>query len=384
MRRLCKRRLFDLVTDNIKNDIAQSNIAGASVLVAQGNEILLRECLGYADAKERIPLNGESLFRLASMTKPVTAVAALIGVERGWFSLNDPISVHIPEFESVMVGREENGAVVPDHKPACRPRLYQFLSNTTGFMGSGPLYELEEKKIPASAYASIGSMVDYCVRNTSYTFETGRHVAYCAYQAYDVVATLIERYSDMPYKDFIEKSIFTPLGIKNLTYTPSEEQWSRLVKMSNKDDGRLVSVEMGRYTFEKHPLSYTSGGAGLVGGVDDYYTFARMLLGEGECDGVRIVSPEIFRLMPRSYVPKELMPEDAGAAWGLGVMVRNEKATLPAGSYGWSGAYGTHFWVDPANEIIAIYMKNSRWYDSHGCGKTGREFEKAVVAALED
>ena len=119
-----------------------------------------------------------------------------------------------------------------------------------------------------------------------------------------------------------------------------------------------------------------------MGTVYDYYTFARMLLGRGTLDGVQILKRETFELMPKAYVPKSVMGENSVTSWGLGVQVYINDGNRPAGTYGWSGAYGTHFWIDPENEIIAIYMKNSRWHDSHGAGNTGRPFERDVYASF--
>ncbi len=382
MRKLSKSKLKENILKNLLLDLERGYISGADIAVWQDDEQLFRKAAGYADIALGRRLREDSLFRLASMTKPVTAVAAMIGVERGWFSPSDDMEKHFPELAKMKVGREENGIVVPDHKPRAKLKLYQFLCNISGFMGASPLYELEEDRIPAAAYKSRAAMADWCLKNTSFTYEPGEAIGYCGYQAYDLIALLIERYSGLSWVEFLDKNIFEPLGIRDMTYHPSEEQWARLVKMYDRSVGGMVAVDMGRHTFESFPLEYASAGAGLVGSVDSYYRFAKMLLHGGELDGVRIVSEDSIKTMSRQWVPRELIG-DAAAAWGLGVMVRGKGATLPEGSFGWSGAYGTHFWVDPENRIIAIYMKNTRWYDSHGAGKTGKDFERAVVESFE-
>ena len=384
MRALSKTRLHDNVISKIERDLDRSVMSGASVLVAQGGEVLLEECCGYADFGVGKPLSKDSIFRLASMTKPVTAVAALIAVERGWFSLDDKISEHFPEFGNMYVGRVEDGAVVPDHKPKKDARIYNILSHTAGFMASGAACDIYEENIPLSAYRTNESIVYYCLKNTCLTAEPVSQVAYCGYHAYDLVALMIERSSGMKYADFLDKEIFEPLGMKDTAYHPTGDRWDRLVKMSDRAVSGTVSVDMGRHTFESFPLTYTCAGAGLVGTVRDYYAFCRMLLGKGEYLGNRILKSETFSLLSKPHVPIELMGDGAFSTWGLGVRVRLSDPVLPYGAYGWSGAYGTHFWVDPENEIAAIYMKNSRWYDSHGAGKTGREFERAVYSSLEN
>ena len=368
---------------NLRRDLDGGYIGGADILVYQNGETLFRHAEGFSDADKGTPLSEGALFRLASMTKPVTAVAALIGVERGWFSLDDDMEKHFPELSKMYVGRAEDGQIVPDHKPYHKLKLHHFLSNTSGFLGVSPLYDIAENSIPKSAYKNNKAMADWCLNNTCFTYEPTVTVGYCGYQAYDLVALLIERYSGKSWADFLDENIFSPLGITDLTYRPTADQWKRLVKMCDRTTGGLCTVELGEHTFEGFPLEYTSAGAGLIGSVDAYFKFAKMLLSGGELDGVRIIKEETLRLMSKPWVSSEVMGQNE-AAWGLGVMVRKLGATLPEHTFGWSGAYGTHFWVDPDNKVIAIYMKNSRWYDSHGCGKTGKDFERAVAASFED
>ena len=135
--------------------------------------------------------------------------------------------------------------------------------------------------------------------------------------------------------------------------------------------------------FESVPTTHFAGGAGLASTLEDYSHFAKMLLHRGEFEGNRILKPESVALMATPHLPLSLYPRLK--RWGLGVKVVDspEYGRLPVGCFGWSGAYGTHFWVDPENDITAIYMRNMRWHDTHGCGSIGREFEKNVMAALE-
>ena len=382
MRELSTELLYRNIISNVEKDIENSDIAGASVLVAQNGRILLSERRGFSDVEKCTPLKEDSVFRLASMTKPISAIAALIGIERRWFSLDDTITDYFPEFSELYVGRWDGDRIIRDHKPYELPRLYNFLTHTSGFMASGDMFEYYEKITPEAALVSNRASVDYCMNNYCLTLEPVSKVNYCAYHSFDIIALLIERFSGMKYADFLSKEIFTPLGMKDTTYLPTDDIRSRMVTMCNREGEKMVNVDMGYHTFEQFPLTYTSAGAGLVGTVSDYYAFTKMLLSRGTSDGIQIVKPEIFDLMPRSYVPKSVMGADAITSWGLGVSVYVNDGNRPAGTYGWSGAYGTHFWIDPANEIIAIYMKNTRWHDSHGAGKTGRQFERDVYSAF--
>lgn len=238
--------------------------------------------------------------------------------------------------------------------------------------------------MPKSAFKSNKTAVEYCLNNTCLTFEPYFETGYSGYFAFDLIALLLERHSGMKYADFIYEYIFKPLGIQNITYAPTTEQWQRVVTMFDKTDGKGgINVDMGEHTFEGFPLSYTCAGAGLMESIEDYFIFAEMLRCGGTYKGKEIVKPDIFKQIYQKYVPMEYMPEGAIHSWGLGVRVAVNDPVLPDGCWGWSGAYGTHFWIDPVNDITAIYMKNNRWHDSRGCGNTGKQFEADVFASLQ-
>ncbi len=384
MKKLDKNLLREKVLTTLHKDLENANIAGASVIVAQSGEILLDEQVGYSNILTKAPLKPNSIFRLASMTKPVTAIAFLIGIEKGWFSPNDKVSQHFPEYANLYVGRLENGVVVPDRKPKREVILQQLLSHNNGFMASSPLYLPQEELMPKDAFKNNKAAVNYCLNHTCLTFEPYYNVGYSGYFAFDLIALLIERYSNMPYAEFLEKNIFKPLGIKDIAYHPTDEQWSRTVCMADRTVGKgMVNVDMGEHTFESFPLSYTCAGAGLVGSITEYFKFAEMLRLGGSYNGIQIVSPEIFPLLYKKYIPKKYMPKTDKFSWGLGVRVTDGDPNLPDGCFGWSGAYGTHFWVDPQNQITAIYMKNNRWHDSHGGGTTAIQFEKDVTSCFK-
>ena len=385
MQKLNKELLKKRVLNTLKQDLENANISGASAIVAQNGKVLINEQVGYSDISTKTPLKQNSIFRLASMTKPITAIAFLIGVEKGWFSPDDKVSMHFPQFENLYIGRLENGLVVPDKKPKREVVLQQLLSHNSGFMASSPLYLPQEELMPKEAFQTNKTAVDYCLNHTCLTFEPYYNVGYSGYFAFDLIALLIERYSNITYADFLRKYIFKPLDIADITYHPTDEQWSRTVRMADRTTGKeIVNVDMGKHTFEGFPLSYTCAGAGLVGTVTDYFKFAEMLRLGGSYNGAEIVSPEIFPLLYKKYIPKEYMPKTDKFSWGLGVRVTDGDPNLPDGCFGWSGAYGTHFWIDPQNQVTAIYMKNNRWHDSHGGGNTAIQFEKDVTSCFED
>ena len=384
MRRIDVTRLREDLTVTAERDMNAGNIAGAAIAVIQSGTVLFHENFGYSNYLKRTSLNGGSIFRLASMTKPITAVAALIGEEMGLYSLNDRVGDYFPKIADMYVGKQENGAVIPHHKPREELKLYHFLCHTSGFMSNSPLCTLQEANIPRSAFASNRAAIEYVMNNTCLTLEPTESTGYSAYQAFDVIGVLIEDKTGMKYADFLKKYIFEPLGMTDTTYHPTEEQWSRMVMMSDRVAGGCrVNVDMGRHTFEGFPAEYTCAGAGLVGTLNDYMKFAEMLRCEGYLGGKRIVSSAAIQRMRTPHVKPCAMKPGATDAWGLGVRVCNEShPDLAPRTFGWSGAYGTHFFVDVENDITAIYMKNSRWNDSAGCGKTGLVFEENVSNSL--
>ena len=382
MRKLDKTLLAKNVGERIKKDIEDFNIAGARAIVAQGGEVLLDEVYGSANAMTGEPLKRGAMFRLASLTKPIAGFAFLLGIQKGYFGYNDLLIDHFPEFASLKVGRVEDGKVVADHSPNSPIRLHMLLSQSSGFCCNSDVETIQMTEAPSSAYASKRAYIDYALTGCL-GFDPGEGYGYSQTAAFDVIALLIEKYSGKPYHEFLEENLFAPLGIKDITYFPSEDQWNRTVAVSDRlFGGKMVSYDMGRTIFEAFPLEYAAAGAGLLGSAEDYFKFGEMLRCRGVYNGVRLIDDEIFSLYYKHSADIKYRGEGADGTWGLGVYVRVAGARLPEGAYGWSGAYDTHFFVDPENDITAVYMKNNRWHDAHGGGKTGANFETDVMASL--
>lgn len=384
MKQLNAFKLNNAVRKSIENDIKHGNLGGAAAIVLQNGKKLCDLKIGLKNIRTGEPLTENTLFRLASLTKPVAGVACMIAVEKGYFSLEDDVSQYFPDINNMYVGRLENGKVVPDRKPQNKIEIRDLLTHTSGIMGENALSTPQEYMMPDSVYESNRAMAEYCLKNTCFTFEPTKGSAYSGYAAFDIMALIIEQKSGLSYAEFVNKYIFEPLGLKDITFNPTEEQWSRMITMTDKAVGnKCVAVDMGRHTFEGFSLNYTCAGASLSGSIENYAVFGEMLCRGGEYNGIRIISPESVKGIATPYVPMGtpgLSPYDS---WGLGVRVTVNNPVLPKGCFGWSGAYGAHFWVDHENKITAVYMKNSRWFDSHGGGKTAADFEKNVMLSLE-
>lgn len=377
MKMLDPNMLRQFLMNRAEQLISLNEISCSAAIVRQCGEVMCTLYAGYSDAASQTPLQPRTMFRLASMTKPVTAVASLIAVHKGYFQLDDHVADFLPAFKNIKIGRlDPELGPQQDRAPKTALKLRQLLNHSSGIMAADALGQYQEDHMPSQYRRDLAQVAAFAAEHTYLSFEPATDNQYSGYAAFDTMARVIELTSSMSYAQFVQQHIFDPLGLQDLTFNPTAEQWSRMCTMHDKAVNGMVSVDLGRHTFERFPLSYTCGGASLAGTLEDYSVFAEMLLRGGSYNQTCILPPVLVQEISR--VDLASMSDQ----WGLGVRVVCQGGTLPPGAFGWSGAYGTHFWVDPINQITAVYMKNMRWHDSHGCGMTGVQFEQDVMAAL--
>ena len=383
MRILNQERLEKTLRDRLHCQFAANRVNAVQLLVLQDGKEVCALCEGYQSEYTKAPLRPDAMFRLASMTKPVTGVAALIAEELGYFRITDKVEDHLAAFSKLYIARQEKDAIVRGEPCSVPLRIYHLLSHCNGIMADTPIGNALAGAIPKEAYQSVGAMAAY-VAEQPLAFTPGTYSSYSAFSAFDVVAKIIEDKSGMPYAEFVQRYIFDPLGIRDITYHPTEEQWQR-TRMLTEQIGSFtfLPLDFGKHTFEAMPLTYTGAGAGLVGSITDYAIFAEMLRNGGCYHGVRILPPERIREMATPYVAPDVPGRDPVSSWGLGVRVVDKEDVLPVGTFGWSGAYGTHFWIDPVNKITAIYMRANRGLDCGGGNAISQQFERDVMGCLE-
>ena len=355
-------------------DIANNKIFGATYFVYQDG-VEFKKSYGVTSLNSSEPITDTSIFRLASMTKPITSVAALILVERGLLSLDDSIDKYIPEFASVDI----IDAAYNKSAPLNLPTIRNILTHTSG-IGS----DAEKlKAMTQNDKKTLDASIAFYIRN-GLDFEPGTKQMYSGTGAFDVLTKIIEIVSGMDYLSFLEKEIFQPCGMVDTTFVPDAEQQRRMVALHTKTNGEnAVAQTLAGCIFEDFPSTHYLGGAGLVSTLSDYAKFAKMLLNQGKTDNGTILKEKTFKQLCKPQITADIMP--GNARWGLGVRVITDDAYpyLPVGSFGWSGAYGTHFWIDPTNNIFAVYMKNSN-VDGGAANESAVNFEKAVYSSFAE
>ena len=367
----------------IDRTIKAGEVSGAVTLVARNGKVVYLQAQGLADIASGKPMRKDSLFRIASMSKPVTAVAILMLVEEGKVRLDDPLSRFIPAFRDMKVAVPQTrapgaagGAPAYYTVPAERQvTVLDILTHTSG-IASGPIGNavakdlLDNRRKAGTAWAEQ-------LATAPLEFQPGSRWAYSPFGAFDVLGRIVEIASGQRYADFLQQRLFTPLHMTDITFWPSEAQRARVVTnyvMTAK------GIEPNSDPEQFSSAMLDSGAAGLYATAESYARFAMMLANGGELDGVRVLSPASVALMGSAVIADTLPGRQPGEGWGVGVRSITNSATrhtlLATGSFGWSGAYGTHFWVDPKQKLVAIMM-----VQTPGQPRTA-DFETAVMQAV--
>lgn len=382
MKYLNQEKLQAQVDARVQADIDSGKVGGAALCVVQDGKVLLHKTYGYQNASTKQPLQEDALYRLASMTKPITAVAALIAQEQGLLSVEDPLSKYIPEYANMKVGHMEDGKPVFDKDATTPITLKHLLSHTSG-LGTLEIGDYEWARMPEELSKTPAGVMEW-LSDKMLAFEPYTAQWYSPVAAFVAVARVIEIVSGMQYNEYLDKHLFEPLGMKDTTFALDDDQKVRMIAMHNytEQQGGFAVPKSVDTIFENIPVTQCCGGAGLAATLDDYVRFGEMLTHGGELDGVRILSPESVAQMASVQVTDAIMPPPI--QWGLGVRVISADGyQMPKGCFGWSGAYGTHYWSDPVNKITAVYMKNSG-YDGGAGALTAFLFEQDVYASFEE
>lgn len=379
MKKINRDKLNELICSHAEERMAKNQLGGAELMVRQEGEIVFHKTFGVQHTGDKEPLKENCLYRTASMTKPVSTVALLREVDQGHIDLYAPVTKYIPEIGKMHVAHVEDNKLVDDGQYEGVIRVFNLVNHTSG-IDAAPVSPLEK----VEWNGNFEAVVKHTVNNTHLAFQPYTSQMYSSH-AFCVACRIVELVSGMDYKEYLKKYITEPLEMPDTTYEISPEQAERMISMHYIDkDGKSGDRDiLPDRLFELLEPGQPRGGFGLASTCSDYSKFAQMLLNGGVGDnGARILSEESVRKMQMPTVPEFIMPGDQ--KWGLGVRVITYPTYpwLDVGSYGWSGAYGTHFWVDPQNKITAVYMKNDGTDGGAGCS-TGNQFESDVHDSLE-
>jgi CubicO group peptidase (beta-lactamase class C family) len=355
----------------MQKQVDAGEIAGAVTLLARHGQIVSLDTVGLADIATNAPMRLDTIFRIRSETKPVTGVAMMMLYEQGLWSLDDPVTKFVPQFERLQVVTGVDAAGNPVLEPASRPAtMRELMTHTAGFA-----YGLAEDGPADTAYlragvlqsASLQEMVDR-IATLPLVNQPGARWRYSA--ATDIQGYIVEKLSGMSLADFMATRIFQPIGMVDTGFYVPVEKRGRLATLYDADPatGKLVAAPE-RVADVTVPPGMASGGGGLYSTAQDYARFAQMILNRGELGGVRLLKPETVDLMRANHLPADftvtsngIRPSPLGEGVGFGfdfaVAVDPVLSHQPVGkgTVSWGGSGGSWFWIDPANDLFFIGM----------------------------
>ena len=369
--------------------IDNGDISGAALLIRRGNEILYKNMWGYANTEKGILIQENSIYRMMSMTKIITAVAVMICMERGLLKIDDPVSAYIPEFHNMKVSHDPR-YVYEEAKMKRLPLMLltfkmskvkttdaereitirDLLSHSSGLQQGlvGLLDMLKNKE----QHSTLKDEVLHYSRNVL-DFQPGTGTGYSPLAGFDILGYIVSIVSGKSLNDFVQDEICHPLDMMDTTFFLNNEQKTRLVSVYKRKAGKLVNVTGTKDDvagfFHSSSLNYEHGCGGIYSTLMDYDKFGYMLLNNGSYKGIELLRPDTVELMHTEAPAMHLEPEP-GFVWGLGVKIRQNpdlsecKATK--GTYGWSGAFGTHFFISPEDNLEVVFMTNRS--DLNGSG----------------
>jgi len=395
-------------------------MVGGLGVIARNGQVVYRETYGLADREAGKPMTDDAIFRIYSMSKPITSLAVMMLYEEGHFFLNDPVARYLPELANLEVavstadgggtrttsdGTTSRAEGDPDasppgqtRKPRRQPTIRDLLTHTAGFTyGAFGNTEVDQRYREAELLSDDLTLEEFTTRlgKIPLQYEPGTRWHYSV--SVDVQGRLVEAVSGMRFGEFLEKRIFAPLGMVDTSFVVPDEKWPRVAQiyspegtpegidafLAANDSTTLVVSSDSVNAGYRSGASFESGGGGLVSTADDYLRFAQMMLNGGELGGVRLLSPKSVELMTVNHLGELPMGFDSrGVGFGLGFAVALDQGDIgelgSVGEYNWGGAAGTRFWIDPEEQLIGIFMVQSIPHRT----RLGSEFKNLTYQAI--
>ena len=367
------------VADSLQPFVDGNTLAGAVTLVANRDKVLDLEAVGYSDVAAKTPMKTDALFWIASMSKPITATALMMLVDEGKVKLDDPVEKYLPEFKGQML--LEPGKDEAPRKPSHPITVRNILSHTSGLpfksKAEEPTLDMLPLRDAVHSYAEAPLVFD---PDSKYQY---------ANAGINTAGRIIEVVSGMPYEDFLQKRLFDPLGMKDTTFWPNEEQVKRLAKSykPGKDGMGLeeISITQLHYPLSDHKRQPMPAG-GLFSTASDVGAFCQMVLNGGTFRGKKYLSEDAVRQMTSTQTGDLLNHGKGDNGYGLGWQTshksKGDAGPVIVGPCGHGGAYATNMWIDPERGLVTVYMVQHAGFPGNAGGRVHAAFEKAAVDAF--
>ncbi len=356
----------------LRNVADQGDLSGFVTLIWRDGEIVQRNEIGKRNIEENLPMERDTLFRIASMTKPITSVAALMLLEEGKFKLDDPITKWAPEFADLRVLKKPNGPLdetYPSPRAITFDDLFTHRSGFSyGFSATGPVATAYDKTLgnPLVNKATPDAWLK-ALSELPLVYAPGERMHYGV--STDVLGFLVGRIAGTTFREFLIERLFKPLGMVDTDFWIPPAKMNRMSAVYRLDEKAGKQVPVHFHLFDSPP-AFCGGGGGLISTADDYLQFAKMMINKGELNGRRYLKPETMEMMTANRLTPEQraipflgsIPLWDASGFGLGVSVVTDPDKLGflgkggKGAFGWPGAFGTWWQADPANGLIVIYL----------------------------
>jgi CubicO group peptidase (beta-lactamase class C family) len=380
--------------------VETGRLKGISTLLVKDGAIIHYADHGIARDEGALPVAEDTIFRIYSMSKPVTGAALMTLYDDGHFSLDDPVSKFVPEFANLRVykGLDEAGAMILEDARHI-PTMREILSHTGGFayglFGDDPVNQAyRDQRVLGSP-----DLDTYIERLATLPLLHQPGTSWYYSTSVDIQGYIVQKISGKPLSQYMREELFEPLGMADTGFHVPAEKYHRFADVYRLDpeSGGLARIEEPSFAFRKETIGMEAGGHGLVSTIGDYARFCEMMVNGGSLGNVQILKPETVELMRTNVLaegmglfqerPEEFRRAMAGQGFGLGVAVVNEPSAngyaAPAGSYYWGGAAGTWFWIDPANNLFFIGM--IQIFGTNGADwEMRRESSRLVYAAMQE
>lgn len=369
------------IPKRMKKFVDDGDLAGVVTVVGSSKGVAGEEAVGLLRLEGSEPMPKDALFRIASMTKPITAIGIMMLADEGKLSVDDPVEKYLPEFRGQMLVAERTADAVTLKKPARPVRIRDLLTHTSGLAGQYPagLADVYTKRNRTLSETTIA------ISQTPLQFEPGSKWSYCN-PGIDTLGRVIEVVSGQSYEDFLQKRLFGPLQMTQTTFHPSPEQLKHLAVTYDKKDGKLTPAPNTLIDYKKdskHPIP----AGGLFSTGSDLAKLYAMMLNKGTRGNTRFLSEKAVEEMTKVQTGdlKAGFVDGMGFGYGWGV-VREPKgvtAMLSPGSYGHGGAFGTQAWIDPKQDVFVILLIQRTGLPNADGSKMREEFQTLAVAALK-